>query len=158
MPSKQTSQFFAIILPLSSGSAWAHFGTSSQYRNYSSPLLFLRTALSITITKVYPAMYHTTSPLHLCLVTQACLTLCNPMEPARLLCPWDFSAKNTGVGYHALLQRIFLTQGSNLHLLHLLQWQVGSLSLAPPGKLPFINITIQMYLLIFSYLVIAPRW
>ena len=34
----------------------------------------------------------------------------------------------------ALLQGIFLTQGSNPHLLHLLHWQVGSLSLAPPGK------------------------
>ena len=31
--------------------------------------------------------------------------------PARLLCPWDFPGKNTGVGYHALLQGIFLTQG-----------------------------------------------
>ena len=28
-----------------------------------------------------------------------------------------FSSKNTGVGYHALLQGIFPTQGSNLHLL-----------------------------------------
>ena len=29
-----------------------------------------------------------------------------------------FSSKNTGVGSHALLQGIFLTQGSKLHLLH----------------------------------------
>ena len=34
----------------------------------------------------------------------------------------------------ALLQGIFLTQGSNPHLLHLLHWQAGSLPLAPPGK------------------------
>ena len=27
-----------------------------------------------------------------------------------LLCPWDSPGKNTGVGYHVLLQRIFLTQ------------------------------------------------
>ena len=33
-------------------------------------------------------------------------------------CPWDFPGKNTGVGCHFLLQGIFLTQGSNLHLLH----------------------------------------
>ena len=32
----------------------------------------------------------------------------------------DFSGKNTGVGCHFLLQGIFLTQRSNLHLLHLL--------------------------------------
>ena len=37
---------------------------------------------------------------------------------ARLLCPWNSSGKNTGVGYHSLLQRIFPTQGSNLGLLH----------------------------------------
>ena len=37
-----------------------------------------------------------------------------------------FPNKNTGVGCHALLQGIFLTQGLNLHLLGLLHWQVGS--------------------------------
>ena len=45
--------------------------------------------------------------------------------------PWGLSSKNTGVGCHFLLQGIFLTQGSNLHLLCLLQWEVNSLSLAP---------------------------
>ena len=48
----------------------------------------------------------------------------------RLLCPWDFPGKNTGVGCHALLQGIFLTQGLNPHLLCILNWQVGSLPLA----------------------------
>ena len=38
--------------------------------------------------------------------------------PTRLLFSLDFPGKNTGVGCHAFLQRIFLTQGSNLHLLH----------------------------------------
>ena len=33
-----------------------------------------------------------------------------------------------------LFQGIFLTQGSNMYLLCLLHWQVGSLPLAPPGK------------------------
>ena len=33
------------------------------------------------------------------------------------------------MGCHFLLQGIFPTQGSNLHLLHLLHWQVDSLSL-----------------------------
>ena len=37
-----------------------------------------------------------------------------------LLCLWDFSGKNTGVGCHSLLQSIILTQGSNPHLLCLL--------------------------------------
>ena len=36
----------------------------------------------------------------------------------RLLCPGDFPGMDTGVGCHALLQRIFLTQGLNPHILH----------------------------------------
>ena len=32
----------------------------------------------------------------------------------RLLCPWNFSGKNTGVGCHFLLQEIFPIQGLNL--------------------------------------------
>ena len=39
----------------------------------------------------------------------------------RLLCPWDFPGKNTGVGCHFLLQGIFPTQGSKQHLLYLLK-------------------------------------
>ena len=35
-----------------------------------------------------------------------------------LLCPWDAPGKSTGVGFSFLLQRIFLTQGSNPGLLH----------------------------------------
>ena len=38
--------------------------------------------------------------------------------PTRLLCPWDSLGKNAGVGCHFLLQGIFLTQGTNLGLLH----------------------------------------
>ena len=35
-----------------------------------------------------------------------------------LLHPWDFPGKSTGMGCYFLLQRIFLTQGSNPGLLH----------------------------------------
>ena len=45
-----------------------------------------------------------------------------------------FSGKNTGVGFIALFQGIFPTQGSNPHFLYLSHWQEGSLPLAPPGK------------------------
>ena len=48
----------------------------------------------------------------LCLVAQLSLTLCNPMESARLLCLWGSPGKNTGMGCHALLQGIFPTQVS----------------------------------------------
>ena len=33
----------------------------------------------------------------------------------RLLCPWDSPGENIGVGCRALLQGIFLTQGSTIH-------------------------------------------
>ena len=56
------------------------------------------------------------------------------LQPSRLLCPWESPGKNTGVGCHALLQGILLTQGPNWHLLGLLHWQVCSLSLVQPGK------------------------
>ena len=51
---------------------------------------------------------------------QSCLTL----QSARLLCPWNFAGKNTGVDFHYLLQGISPTQGWNPHLLHLLCWEV----------------------------------
>ena len=68
--------------------------------------------------------------------TQSCPTLCDPMDcgPARLLCPWSFPGQITAVGCHFLPQEIFPTQRSDSYLLHLLDWQVDSLPLAPPGK------------------------
>ena len=44
------------------------------------------------------------------------------LQSARVLCPWDFPGKNTGVGCHFLLQGIFPTQALNLCLLCLLHW------------------------------------
>ena len=40
------------------------------------------------------------------------------VTPTRLLCPWDFPDKSTGVGCHFLLQEIFPTQELNPGLLH----------------------------------------
>ena len=38
-----------------------------------------------------------------------------PWTPARLLCPWDFPGKNPEVGYHSLLQGLFLArEGTSL--------------------------------------------
>ena len=51
--------------------------------------------------------------------TQLCPTLwLHELWHARLLCPWTFPDKKTGVGCHTLLQGTFLTQGVNLGLLH----------------------------------------
>ena len=56
------------------------------------------------------------------LVAQLCLTICDLMNDSlpwdRPLCPWDFPGKKPGVGCHSILQGIFSTQESNLHLLH----------------------------------------
>ena len=49
----------------------------------------------------------------------------------RLLCPWDFPGKNTGVGCHFFLQGILSTQGLNPSLLH---WQADSLPLSHLGS------------------------
>ena len=53
------------------------------------------------------------------LVAQSCLTLrTHGLYPTKLLCPWNPPGRNIGVGFHFLLQGIFLTMGSNLGLLH----------------------------------------
>ena len=56
------------------------------------------------------------------------------LQPARLLCPRNFTGKNTGEGCHFLLQGILPTQRQNPSLLCLLRWQADSLTPAPPGK------------------------
>ena len=56
----------------------------------------------------------------LCLVTQLCPTLCDPMNcglPGSSV-RGDSPGKNTGMGSLSLLQEIFLTQKSNQGLMH----------------------------------------
>ena len=56
----------------------------------------------------------------LCFVSHSCPTLCDPMgwsQPGSSVLR-DSPGKNTAVGYHALLQRIFPSQGSNPGLPH----------------------------------------
>ena len=74
----------------------------------------------------------------LCLVTQSCPTLCNPMD-CRSSCysvHGDSPGKNTGVGCHALLQGIFPTQGLNTGFPHC-RWILYQLSHqgSPPGSI-----------------------
>ena len=65
-------------------------------------------------------------------ITQSCLTLQpHGLQSTRLLCPWDFPGKNTGVGCYFLLQGIFPIQRLNMHLLH---WQASSLPLSHLGS------------------------
>ena len=69
---------------------------------------------------------------------QSCPTVCNlvGLSPTSIPCPWNSPGKNAGVGFHFLLQGIFLTQRWNPHLLHLLNWQADSLPPWPWGS-PF---------------------
>ena len=55
------------------------------------------------------------------------------LQLARLLCPWDFPGKNTRMGCHFLLQRIFLTQGSD-PCLHVSCLTGGFFTSGPQGK------------------------
>ena len=70
-----------------------------------------------------------------CSVIELCPTptlLRSPgLWPTRLLHPWDFPGKNTGVGCHFLLQGILPTHGLNPCLLH---WQADSLPLSHQGN------------------------
>ena len=49
------------------------------------------------------------------------------LEPIRFLCPWDSPGQDAGVGCHALLQRIFPSQGLNPGLPHC-RWILYQLS------------------------------
>ena len=70
---------------------------------------------------------------------------------------WDFSGKNTGVGCHSLLQIIFLTQESNLHLLCFLHCRQilfthsqGAFNVRPPQT------TILLFCISFLGMVLIP--
>ena len=56
---------------------------------------------------------------------QSCPTLCNPMDCSLPGSSGHSPGRSTGVGCRARLQGIFLTQGLNLCLLHLLHWDGG---------------------------------
>ena len=66
-------------------------------------------------------------------VASVCLTLCDPMDcsPPGSSVHGILQARNIGVGCHALLQGVFLTQGWNPSLLH---WQADSLPLSHLGS------------------------
>ena len=93
---------------------------------------------------------------HVCYVhtwlLQSCLILCDPMDCSHQApLSMGFSRQEYWSGCYALLQKIFLTQGSNLHLSYLLHWQAGSLQLAPPGKPLLSNIYAFYFFFFFCY-------
>ena len=100
-------------------SLWGQWSPTKDDGQFPKPL----TQYSILRSQLAEATWDCFS-FHLCtrikIVTQSCLTLCDPMDcsPPGSLCPWDFPGKNTGVSSHSLLQGIFPTQRLNMGLLH----------------------------------------
>ena len=77
------------------------------------------------------------SYIHACSISQFCLNLCDPMDyiiACQTLLSMEFSRQEYGSGLHFLLQGIFLTQGLNPRLLHLLHWWVDSSPLSHLGS------------------------
>ena len=88
------------------------YGTPLQYSCLENP----------TDRGIWPAMVHTVQRVEhdwsnlkwkwSCSVMSDSLRP-HGLQPTRFHHPWDFPGKNTGVGYHSLLQEIFPTQGLN---------------------------------------------
>ena len=104
-----------------------HFPLRSlPWRDFLLHFLFLFLIFSTTLFTVYNVIIYcafvdpfSVSPV-LCLVTQSCPTLCDPMDhsPPGSSVHGDSPGKTTGVGCHALLQGLFPTQGLNPGPLH----------------------------------------
>ena len=77
------------------------------------------------------------------------------LRPVRFLCLWNFPCWNTAVNCLFLLQGIFPTQGSNPHLLYLLNWQADSFTAEPSGK-PNID-NMFLYLQLIEWLMINRK-
>ena len=103
--------------------------------------------------------------LVICLVTQLCPTLCDPMD-CNLLgssVHGDFPGKNTGVGCHALLQRLFPTQGSNPSPLHCRQIlyhlsHQGCLLLVKGMPICYYYVEIEVQVPIYTFVDIERAW
>ena len=122
-----------VCFPIQQRSLFLWFLINLQFENHFS-LPFFRMFLDVCV----PAK-----------LLQLCLTLqLYGLQPVRLLCPWDSPGKNTAVSCRALLQGIFLTQGSNLCLLH---WQGGSLLPLPSWKFMFLDASSKLFGMCLRY-------
>ena len=134
-----SEEFSRLFQPLSLGSLpsgaalcplWVlGLPTQHQMAGFSS-LLPIHTQPS----SMWPHPSHSLSVMCVCLVTQLCPTLRDPIDcsPPGSSVHGDSPGKNTGVGCHALLQGIFPTQGLNPGLPHCRRILY---CLEPPGKM-----------------------
>ena len=76
-----------------------------------------------TLLKLYPLQLFKQIHFFVCILSHSVVSNSATIQTAahRLFCPWDSPGKSTGVDFYFLLQGIFLTQGSNPHLLGLLR-------------------------------------
>ena len=140
-----------VSLPPSSPQFSAHLParlisqSTSGIQNLFSKPVSLQIYLSIPEVSVFSTLVGGTAFASLwvvvvcCSVTHSCPTLCDPMDcsPSRFSVHGILSpGKNTGLGCHAVLQGVFSTQGSNLHLLCLLHCR-QILPLSHQGSLHF---------------------
>ena len=151
----QPTQCSCLENPRDGGAWWAAVYVVAQSRtrlkwlSSSSSNSIYRTEMYMYICKcVYIYIFVVVLVIKLCLTlfltpwsSRGPLGPHDPIDPSRLLCPWDFPGKNTGVGCHFFLQGIFLTQGLNLYLLH---WQMDSLPLSHQGSLYLYNKVIKI--------------
>ena len=111
------------------------------------PLFIVR--FSFLFSQFWSRTFHSVTDHLLCIKHCVCVQLFSHFQlfatpwtvPARLLCPWNFPGKSTGVGCHFLLQRIIPAQGSNLCFLH---WQVDSSPLSHLGSPVFSTLSLLL--------------
>ena len=113
----------------SGGPFWIDKSLLSSWGLRTSVLEWVHVGCTTVPTIIAAAVVFNTTEL---IYRTACSVVFNSLRPhelqtAKLLCPQDSPGKNTGVGYHFLLQGIFQTQVSNRDLLH---WQADSLLLS----------------------------
>ena len=94
-------------LPVSQLKSLHNFQSSSSLKD-GEPILFPSSPMRIPRSSTFMLSF----VVVLCLVTQLCLTFCDPMDysPPGSSVHGDSPGKNTGVGCHALLQGIFPIQ------------------------------------------------
>ena len=116
-------------------SPWASWNTCPPSKLYylMSLLMFQRYTQHVhhsVFSRSFPPNHHYLCCVCTCVCAQLIQLCPHGSWSTRLLCPWNFPSKNTGVGCHALLQGIFLTQESNPCLLCLLhcRWILYCLS------------------------------
>ena len=98
---------------------WLHLDLvstwNSSIKETWQPLAVKTTQWVLIPTSILPELSLSCIHLESETVSRSVMSLCNTMDCSLLLlCPWEYPGKNTGLGCHFLLPRIFTTQGSVL--------------------------------------------